>query len=102
MPGGQTLAQVPIDLNPLVIDEHHRLITASIPSTSRPMDAQWHWARHLEWLHRTWPATRAIPLELEAYWTGRVAMREVGFPGVYALHAGVSGLDPSHARAPAL
>lgn len=92
MPGGQTLAQVPIDLNPLVIDEHHRLITASIPSTSRPMDAQWHWARHLEWLHRTWPETRAIPLELEAYWTGRVAMRDVDFPGVYALHPGVYGL----------
>jgi glycine/D-amino acid oxidase-like deaminating enzyme len=92
MPSRATLAQVPVDLNPFVIDGHNRIVTASIPSRSRPSDAQWHFQQHLKWIHRTWPEARDVPLELESYWTGRVAMREREFPGMYQLDSGVYGL----------
>lgn len=92
MPSRATLAQVPIDLNPFLIDEHNRIITASLPSRSRPEDANWHFQHHLNWIHRTWPETRDVSIELEAYWTGRVAMREQEFPGMYELASGVYGL----------
>lgn len=92
MPGGQTLAQVPIDLNPLVRDEQDRLILSSIPTVSSPADARWHFANQLDWLHRTWPETRGMKIELQAYWTGRVAMRDRQFPGVFELQPGLFGL----------
>lgn len=92
VPGGATLAQYPMDLNPLVKDRHGRLILSSIPSTAKPQDATWHFATQLGWLQRTWPAVRDIPVELETYWTGRVALRDVEFPGAYELHPGLYGL----------
>lgn len=92
MPSRATLAQVPIDLNPFLVDEHNRIITASLPSRSRPEDANWHFQNHLNWIHRTWPETRDVSIKLEAYWTGRVAMREQEFPGMYELASGVYGL----------
>ncbi len=92
MPGRATLAQVPIDLNPFLIDEKSRIVTASIPSRSRPADADWHFQQHLNWIHRTWPETRDVPIKLESYWTGRVAMREEEFPGMYEMASGVYGL----------
>ena len=92
MPGGQTLAQVPIDLNPLVRDGGNRLILSSIPSVSSPGDAAWHFANQLDWLHHAWPETRGIKIELEAYWTGRVAMRDRQFPGVFEPQPGLFGL----------
>lgn len=92
MPSRATLAQVPVDLNPFIIDGHNRIVTASIPSRSRPSDAQWHFQQHLKWIHRTWPEARDVPVELESYWTGRVAMREREFPGMYQLDSGVYGL----------
>lgn len=92
MPGGQTLAQVPMDLHPLVIDEQHRLITASIPSPWRVRDAAWHFRQHLRWIQRTWPQAREFPIQLQAYWTGRVAMRAEQFPGIYEVQPGLYGL----------
>lgn len=92
MPGRATLAQVPIDLNPFLVDEQNRIITASLPSRFRPADAGWHFQQHLDWIHRTWPETRDVPIKLESYWTGRVAMREQGFPGMYQLASGIYGL----------
>ena len=92
MPSRATLAQVPFDLNPFLIDEHNRIITASLPSRSKPSDANWHFQNHLEWIHRTWPETQDVPIKLEAYWTGRVAMRDQEFPGMYRLGSGIYGL----------
>lgn len=92
LPSRAALAQVPVDLNPFIVDGHHRMVTASLPSRSRPADAQWHFRQHLKWIHRTWPETRDVPIELEAYWTGRVAMREQEFPGMYQLDSGIYGL----------
>jgi glycine/D-amino acid oxidase-like deaminating enzyme len=92
MPGRATLAQVPIDLNPFLVDGDNRIITASLPSRSAPEDADWHFQQHLKWIHRTWPETRDVPIKLQAYWTGRVAMRDEQFPGMYELSAGLYGL----------
>ena len=92
MPSRATLAQVPFDLNPFLVDGHDRIITASMPSTRKPWDAEWHFQQHLNWIHRTWPASREFPLRLQAYWTGRVAMRENEFPGMYQLGPDMYGL----------
>lgn len=92
MPGGATFAQVPIDLNPLVRDRHNRLILSSIPKVGGAPDAAWHFRNQLRWIHRTWPETRHMSIELEAYWTGRVAMRDKEFPGMFELQPGLYGL----------
>jgi glycine/D-amino acid oxidase-like deaminating enzyme len=92
MPSRATLAQVPIDLNPMLVDGYNRIITASLPSRSRPADGNWHFQQHLNWIHRTWPETRDVEIKLEAYWTGRVAMREEEFPGMYEIFPGLYGL----------
>lgn len=92
MPGGATLAQEPVDLNPLVVDEHGRIIVSSIPSSSQADDARGAFARHLAWIHRTWPETRGMDIRMQDYWTGRVALRDREFPGAYQLEPGVFGL----------
>ncbi|MCC7393373.1 MAG: FAD-binding oxidoreductase [Sphingomonadaceae bacterium] len=92
MPGGATFAQVPVDLNPLVRDRHNRLILSSIPRRGGAHDAESHFRDQLRWIHRTWPATRDMNIELETYWTGRVAMRDREFPGLFELESGVYGL----------
>lgn len=92
MPGRQTLSQLPLDINPLVRDRHDRLILSSIPTVSSPEDAVWHFRNQLAWLHHAWPETKAMKIELEAYWTGRVAMRDREFPGVFQPRPGIYGL----------
>ncbi|RLQ20178.1 FAD-dependent oxidoreductase [Seongchinamella sediminis] len=92
MPGGATLAQEPVDLHPFLIDRHRRIVVSSLPTTTRPADGDWHFAQHLRWIHRTWPATREANIRLQHYWTGRVALRDEEFPGVFELHPGVYGL----------
>ncbi len=92
MPGGQTLAQAPVDLNPLVKDRHDRLVLSSIPAVSKPENAEWHFHNQLDWLHRVWPDSKDMDIQLEAYWTGRVGMRDVEFPGIYESESGVYGL----------
>lgn len=92
LPTQQTLAQAPMDLHPLVRDHMDRLVLASIPAVSRPDDGPWHFQRHLNWIHRVWPETRGMNIELEAYWTGRVAMRDVQFPGTFEMEPGLYGL----------
>lgn len=91
-PGKAALAQVPIDLNPLIIDGNNRIILSSIPSVFSPEDADLHFRNHLAWIHRTWPQAKDFDIELESYWTGRVALRDKGFPGVFELGSGVYGL----------
>lgn len=92
MPSGATMAQVPLDLNPFIVDGEGRIVTSSIPSASRPEDAVWHFENHLAWIHRTWPETKDLGIELETYWTGRVALRDRDFPGVFQVRPGVFGL----------
>lgn len=92
MPSRMVLSQVPLDLNPLVRDVNGRLVLSAIPTVSAPEDAQWHFARQRDWLHRVWPECRSMAIELEAYWTGRVALRDREFPGVFEVRPGLYGL----------
>jgi glycine/D-amino acid oxidase-like deaminating enzyme len=92
LPGGAPIAQQPVDLNPSLVDGIGRIVTASIPSTSRPQGAAWHFETHLAWIHRTWPQTRDMDIRLEHYWTGRVALRDVEFPGAFEIEPGLLGL----------
>ena len=92
MPGGQTLAQVPVDLNPLVVDEQGRLVLSSIPKVGGADDARWHFANQMDWVHAMWPQTRDMGIELQTYWTGRVALRDRQFPGVFEVKPGLYGL----------
>lgn len=92
LPGGGTFAQAPIDLNPMVRDRHSRLILSSIPRVGGAHDAAWHFRSQLRWLHRVWPEARGMNIEMEDYWTGRVAMRQKQFPGVFELANNVFGL----------
>jgi len=92
LPSGGTFAQAPVDLNPLVRDRHNRLILSSIPKVGGAHDAEWHFRSQLSWLHRAWPETQGMAIEPEAYWTGRVAMRNTQFPGVFELGNGIFGL----------
>lgn len=73
-------------------DANERLVLSAIPSVSAPEDAQWHFRNQLEWLHRVWPQTKAMKIELETYWTGRVALRDREFPGVFEAAPGLYGL----------
>jgi glycine/D-amino acid oxidase-like deaminating enzyme len=91
-PGKATIAQVPVDLNPFIIDGNNRIIISSIPSAFSPEDANLHFRNHLAWIHRTWPQAKEFDIELESYWTGRVALRNKEFPGVFELGSGVYGL----------
>ncbi|WP_374529736.1 NAD(P)/FAD-dependent oxidoreductase [Novosphingobium sp.] len=91
-PGGKTLSQVPLDINPLVRDRHDKLILSSIPTVASPQDARWHFENQLAWLHHAWPETKTMRIELETYWTGRVAMRDRQFPGVFQPRPGLYGL----------
>ncbi len=92
MPSRSTLAQVPIDLHPFIIDESNRIFVSSIPRTSRADNAAVHFNSHLAWIRRTWPEVRGINIEIEHYWTGKVALREREFPGVFEWDKGVYGL----------
>lgn len=55
-------------------------------------DANWHFQKQRDWLTRVWPAMREIGIELETYWTGRVALRDEEFPGVFEVQPGLYGL----------
>lgn len=92
MPGGATMAQVPVDLHPLVKDRHGRLILSSLPTTMNASNSERHFQDQLNWLHKIWPETRGMKIELDDYWTGRVAMRTREFPGTYQLDKGLLGL----------
>jgi glycine/D-amino acid oxidase-like deaminating enzyme len=81
-----------VGLNPLVIDGHSRLITAKIPNAGRAGDAALHFAQFLDFLHRAYPATRDIRIELASYWTGRTFNAADNYPKLYAPAPGVFAL----------
>ncbi len=69
-PARVAFTQFPTGLYPLVMDGRHRIITATIPHPRRADAAQTYFAYFLRYLHRTFPQTRDVNIELESYWTG--------------------------------
>jgi glycine/D-amino acid oxidase-like deaminating enzyme len=91
-PSRAALIQHPVGLNPLIIDGHGRLITAKIPNARRADKADLHFAQFLDFLHRAFPSTRDIPIELESYWTGRTFNAADNYPKLYSPAPGVFAL----------
>lgn len=95
-PARVTLMQFPFGLYPLVLDGRDRLLTATIPGIGQAASGQHYFAALLRYLHRTWPASRDFPIELENYWTGMTANPtpgyQAGFPKLYQMADGVLAL----------
>lgn len=69
-PTRAAVSQYPAGLFPMVIDRHRRLITATIPSMGKAADPQLYFNYLLRHLHRAYPQTQQMKIELETYWTG--------------------------------
>lgn len=69
-PTRAALTQVPTGLYPMVVDGKRRLITATIPHVGREQEASVYFDYFLSYLHKTFPQTQALNIELESYWTG--------------------------------
>lgn len=72
-PTRAALTQCPAGLYPMVIDRLGRMVTATIPHPGRAADAQVYFGYFLRYLHRRFPHTRGVPIELDRYWTGVTA-----------------------------
>jgi hypothetical protein len=95
-PARVAMSQYPLGLYPLVLDGHNRLVTATIPGVARADAAEQYFGYLLRHLHRTWPASRDVPIELDAYWTGMTANSapayQAGGPRLYRVADGVLAL----------
>ncbi len=95
-PSRAALAQVPTGLYPMVVDGRGRLVTATIPGPRQADRPARYFEAFLSYLHRTWPESRAVPIEPGWYWTGMTsstsATLHADFPGLYQIADGVVGL----------
>lgn len=91
-PSRAALIQHPVGLNPLISDGHGRLITAKIPNARQADNADLHFSQFLYFLHRAFPATRDMRIELESYWTGRTFNAADNYPKLYSPAEGVFAL----------
>ena len=95
-PARVAMSQFPLGLYPMVLDGRNRLVTATIPGVGGADDGKRYFSYLLRHLHRTWPATRDVPIELDAYWTGMTANSapayQAGGPRLYHVADGVMAL----------
>ncbi len=95
-PARVAMSQYPLGLYPMVLDGRNRLVTATIPGVGAADQGELYFKYFLRHLHRTWPATRDVPIELDAYWTGMTANSapayQAGGPKLYRVADGVMAL----------
>ena len=95
-PARVVLSQYPSGLFPLLIDERNRLVTATIPGLGKAAEAQVYFNLFLRYLHRNFPQTRDVKIELESYWTGMTANSshkyDQCYPKLYQVEQGVHAL----------
>lgn len=72
-PTRAALTQFPTGLYPIVMDGRNRMITATIPHPGKAHAAETYFSYFLRYLHRTFPQTRGVSIQMEAYWTGATA-----------------------------
>ncbi len=72
-PTRAALTQFPTGLYPIIMDGRNRMITATIPHPGKAHAAEIYFAYFLRYLHRTFPQTKDVPIQMEAYWTGATA-----------------------------
>ncbi len=94
-PSGAAFKQAPLGLYPLVLDGLGRLVTAGIPGRFRAADAERYFRSFLRFLHRTWPQTKDVRIEMSTYWTGMTACSSpvvrADYPKFYRVDDGVYG-----------
>lgn len=91
-PSRAAMMQHPVGLNPLVIDGHGRLITAKIPNARKADQPLLHFSQLLDFLHRAFPETRHVKIELQSYWTGRTFNSADNYPKLYSPAPGIFAL----------
>ena len=95
-PARVAMSQYPMALYPMVLDGRNRLVTATIPGVGQASNGARYFGYLLRHLHRTWPATRDVPIEMDAYWTGMTAnptpAYQAGAPKLYRVADGVLAL----------
>lgn len=95
-PARVAMSQYPLGLYPMVLDGRNRLVTATIPGVGAADQGERYFNYLLRHLHRTWPATRDVRIELDAYWTGMTANSapayQAGGPRLYRVADGVMAL----------
>lgn len=72
-PTRAALTQFPTGLYPIVMDGRNRMISATIPHPGKAHAAELYFSYFLRYLHRTFPQTCDVRIELESYWTGTTA-----------------------------
>jgi glycine/D-amino acid oxidase-like deaminating enzyme len=92
LPRGGTFWELPLGFHTTLIDATGRLITSLMPGllandTRTPMRDLRHW------FQRTYPQFADVSLELDAYWTGRIAYSSDELPRIYALGPGMWALN---------
>ncbi|GAB3630305.1 FAD-binding oxidoreductase [Pandoraea terrae] len=95
-PARVAMTHYPTGLYPWVVDGRNRLVTATIPHPGRAHDAKTYFGYFLRHLHRLYPQTRDVKIELGAYWTGMTAssssVYHADFPKLYEVDDGVLAL----------
>lgn len=90
------MSQHPAGLYPMVVDRKGRLISATIPGVGRAHRSDLHFQYFLRHLHRVYPESRDVRIELETYWTGMThnssAIYEKAYPKFYRVDEGVFAL----------
>jgi glycine/D-amino acid oxidase-like deaminating enzyme len=92
IPSGAAISQIPTGFHPMLVDERGRIVSSSLPSPIRPQRAgpPLRWLKR--WLHQTFPQTRGLALEVEAYWTGSMAWSTDELPRVFEVSPGLHAL----------
>lgn len=95
-PSRAAISQYPAGLFPTVIDGRGRLVSATIPGLGKAHRPELYFDYLLRHLHRTYPQSRDLKIELETFWTGMThnssSNYEAAYPKFYRVDEGVFGL----------
>lgn len=92
LPDDVVISQFPTGTHPTLIDGNGRLVTSLLPSPIRPEASGPALAWFERWLHRMFPQTRDVSLELDTYWTGSMAWSTDELPRIFEVAPGLLAL----------
>ena len=92
LPDDLVISQFPTGTHPTLIDGQGRLVTSLLPSPIRPEASGPALAWFQRWLHRMFPQTRGVQLELDTYWTGSMAWSTDELPRIFEVAPGLLAL----------
>lgn len=96
-PTRAAVTQFPTGLYPIVMDGSNRMISATIPHPGRASEGAVYFNYFLNYLHKTFPQTRDVDIQMESYWTGVTAssshVYHADYPNIFQLDDGVMALS---------